>query len=278
MIGPIGIWTFGFRSKDVPVEWATELEELGYGSIWIPGGAGGSVLGACERVLGVTRSLTVATGILNIWKHEPAEVAEQSMALGERFLLGVGISHSALIGDEYRSPLDTMRRYLDDLDAAGHDPARRIVAALRPKMLRLAAERSVGTHPYFVPAAHAAAAREGVGPDKLVYPEVTVVLEPEAGTARTIARQFMSTYLQLPNYVNNLRHLGWSEADVTGGGSDALVDAIVAWGDAEAVATKVRAHLDAGADGACLQVLTPQDAPEPLPMATFRALAPALFP
>lgn len=273
-LGRVGVWTFGFRTKDVDPALAGEIESLGYTAIWTPGGAGGRVLEACERVLGATDRLVAATGILNVWRHEPAEVAEQSMALGERFLLGIGISHQALIGDDYRSPLQVMTDYLDALDAAGHDPQRRILAALRPKMLRLAADRSVGTHPYFVPATHAAAAREVVGPDKVVAPELTVVLDPNPETARASARAFMATYLQLPNYTNNLRRLGWTEGDIAGGGSDALVDAVVGWGDAEAIAARVAEHHANGADHVCLQVVGTDEA---VPMTALRALAPALF-
>jgi probable F420-dependent oxidoreductase len=274
-LGRVGVWTFGFRTEGVDPTLAAELESLGYSAVWTPGGAGGRVLEACERVLAATERLVAATGILNVWRHEPAQVAEQSMAMGERFLLGIGISHQALIGEDYRSPLQVMTDYLDALDAAGHVPERRVVAALRPRMLRLAADRSAGTHPYFVPVTHAAAAREVVGPGKLVAPEVTVVLDPDPVTARATARRFMATYLQLPNYTNNLRRLGWTDDDLAGEGSDALVDAIVAWGDAEAIAARVAEHHANGADHVCLQVL---GSDEPVPMAALRALAPALFP
>jgi probable F420-dependent oxidoreductase len=277
MNGTVGVFTWGFRSEEVPIEWASELEELGYASIWIPGGSGGHILDVCDRVLDATRVITVAAGVLNIWRHEPAEVAERSMALGQRFLLGVGISNRNLI-EEYRSPIATMRRYLDDLDAAGHDPARRAIASLNPKMTELAGQRSLGTHPLCMPPSHATWCRELIGPDKLVYPCVAAVLETDPDRARAVARGFTSTYLRLPNYASSLRRLGWSDADLANGGSDAVVDAVVAWGDADTVAAKVRAHHEAGATGACVQVLSRTESPRTMDMDGLRALAPALFP
>jgi probable F420-dependent oxidoreductase len=277
MKGTVGVFTWAFRSDEVPIEWAAELEELGYASVWIPGGAGGNILDVCSRVLEETRSITVAAGVLNIWRHDPVDVAERSMELGGRFLLGVGISNRNLI-EEFRSPIDTMRRYLDRLDEAGHDPARRAVASLNPRMTELAGQRSRGTHPLCMPPSHAAWARELLGPEKLVYPAVAAVLETDPERARAVARQFTTTYLRLPNYARSLRRLGWSDGDIANGGSDAIVDAIVAWGDAETVAAKVRAHLDAGATGACVQLLSRTEGPRTMDMDGLRELAPALFP
>ncbi|MCU1346495.1 MAG: hypothetical protein JWL70_2761, partial [Acidimicrobiia bacterium] len=232
------------------------------------------ILEACQRALDATDHITVATGILNVWRHDAAEVATTSNGLGPRFLLGLGVSHSALIGEDYRSPLRVMTDYLDALDAAGHPAHQRVLAALGPKMLRLAADRTAGTHPYFVPVEHTPVARAAVGPDRLVAPEMAVVLERDPTTARGIARQFMALYLGLPNYTNNVLQCGFTEADLADGGSDRLVDAIVAWGSEEAIAERIAAHRAAGADHVCLQVLGGEnDRP---PMAALRTLAPVV--
>jgi len=275
-LGKVGVWGGAFRTDtSETLEHAAELEELGYGALWIPGGIGGSILADVGRVLAATRRVPVATGILNVWRHNAAEVAAESMALGERFLLGVGISHAPLIGDTYQSPLAVMTKYLDALDAAGHSPDRRIVAALGPKMLELARERSIGTHPYWVPVQHSAAARAALGPGKLVAPEVTVALETDPAAARALGRQFMKIYLGLPNYTNNVLRFGFTPDDLVNGGSDRLVDAIVAWGDEAAIAARLREHHAAGADHVCIQVLgTRQDE---VPMAALRRLAPAVL-
>jgi probable F420-dependent oxidoreductase len=170
--------------------------------------------------------------------------------------LGIGASHGVIVRD-YSRPYSHMVSYLDTLDAATPTvpKERRALAALGPKMLALAAERSVGAHPYFVPVEHTARARKVLGPDPLLAPEVTVVIEPDPERARELARTFTTNYLALPNYANNLRTLGYSEDDLTGGGSDRLVDAIVAWGDVDAVAARIRQHHDAGANHVCVQVI-----------------------
>jgi probable F420-dependent oxidoreductase len=195
--------------------------------------------------------------------------------LGDRFLLGIGISHAPLIGEDYRSPVAVLTKYLDDLDAAGHPADRRIVAALGPKMLKLARDRSAGTHPYWVPVEHTPVARAAMGPGKLVAPEVTVVLESDPVAARALARQFMAIYLGLPNYTNNVLRFGFTTDDLANGGSDRLVDAIVAWGDEAAIADRIRQHHAAGADHVCIQVLG--SAQDRLPMDALRRLAPALL-
>ena len=204
--------------------------------------------------LAATSTLTIATGIVNIWRHEPAEVAETVSNLradsGGRFLLGLGSSHKYLIGDDYDkiSPLAKMSGYLDALDAGGTPPEDRLLGALGPKMLELAAERTLGSHPCFMPPEHTAAAREVLGEGPLLMPELGVILETDPAKARAIARTFASLYYKGPNYNNNLRRFGYTDEDFAGEGSDRLIDAIVAWGDAKAIATRVQAHLDAGAD------------------------------
>jgi probable F420-dependent oxidoreductase len=203
-----------------------------------------------------TASVPIVTGILNLWSHEPAEVNERFAAIEAehpgRFQLGVGISHAPMIGDRYEKPLAKTRSYLESLDV----PAERIlVAALGPKMLELSRERAAGTHPYFVPVEHTRFARSVVGDDRVVAPEIAVLLETDPDTARAEARGFMELYLGLPNYTNNLLRHGFDESDLADGGSDRLVDAIIAWGDEDAIAARVREHLDAGADHVCLQVV-----------------------
>ncbi len=280
-LGRVGVWCGQVRGKEMGQvgEAAALVEELGYGAFWIPGGAGGDVLDRCAAILAATTSLVAATGILNIWRHDAVEVAAQTARLenesGGRFLLGLGVSHERLIAAEYVKPLAKMRSFLDELDAAGQRPGVRALAALRPKMLQLAATRSAGAHPYFVPPEHTAVARAMLGPDSLLAPEQAVVLETDPAAAREIARKFCSVYLQLPNYTNNLRELGFGDGDIDGQGSDRLIDAIVAWGTPEQIAARVRAHHDAGADHVCIQVLGGD--PAAVPIEGWRALAPALL-
>ena len=265
-MGRVGIWS-GLRSWDPGAVGAAAaaVESSGYGALWIPGGAGGDVLDRCRAALAATTDLVVAPGILNIWRHDAREVAAETAALraasGDRFLLGLGVSHELLIGEEYVAPLAKMRSYLDELDAAGQSPAVRVLAALRARMLGLAASRSAGAHPYFVPPEHSAIARAALGPGPLLAPEQTVVLEPDPAAGRALARQFCARYLPLPNYTDNLRALGYTDEDLAPPGSDRLVDAVVAWGSAADIAARVQAHLDAGADHVCLQVVRADDGP-----------------
>jgi probable F420-dependent oxidoreductase len=244
---------------------------------------GGDVLEAMEVLLGATERATVATGILNVWMHEASAVAarraEWSESWQPRALFGLGVSHAPLIDrDEpgrYTKPYTKMVAYLDGLDAA--EPplpvAARVLAALGPRMLALARDRAAGVHPYLVPPEHIAAAREIVGPTSLIATEQAVVLEPDPATARAIARNHLAMYLPLPNYNNNLRRLGFGDADFASPGSDRLVDALVAWGDVDAIRARVDEHRAAGADHVCIQVLR---ADYEFPLAEWRALAPAL--
>jgi len=290
-LGRIGLWTFGFELQPAgkAQEAAARLEDLGWPTLWIPEALGREAFTHAALLLGGTRRLVVATGIANIWARDAMAMANAQRTLveafPERFLLGIGVSHAPLVagvrGHDYAKPLTFMRRYLDAMEAAPFlawppaAPLARVIGALHPKMLRLAAERTLGAHPYFVPPEHTARAREIMGPQALLAPEQAVVLETEPTRAREIAREHMRTYLGLPNYVSNLRALGFGEDDVAGGGSDRLVDAIVSWGDLDAVRARVQAHHDAGADHVCLQVLTAD--PRALPVREWEDLAAALL-
>jgi probable F420-dependent oxidoreductase len=252
-LGQIGIW----RPRQHGVDALQEMEALGYGTFWI--GTSPSVADA-RPFLERTSTLTIATGILNIWQHDPADVAaghaELQRAFPGRFLLGLGTGHPEMTS-QYRKPLTATRAFLDGLDAAPEPVPReeRIAAALGPKMLALAAERSLGAFPYFTTPEHTRFARETVGPDAVVATEVAVVVEPDDERARERARAYAATYLGLSNYVGNLLRFGFTERDTADGGSDRLIDTVIPHGTAGAVAEAVRAHLDAGADHVCLQPL-----------------------
>jgi probable F420-dependent oxidoreductase len=281
-----GIWSGVLRSGE-PGETAaaaTELESLGYGALWIPD-TGGDVFGAVGHLLGATKTATIATGILNLWMHTAEETAAQHANLtekhGPRFLVGIGVSHAPLIDRKiepgtYQKPMDRTRAFLDALDGAPTPLAveDRMLAALGPKMLELAATRTAGVHPYLVTPEHTRVAREAVGPDAIVATEQGVVLEADPERARSIARTNIAQYFGLPNYTNNWRRLGFSDDDLAEGGSDRLVDALVAWGDEAAIAARVQEHRDAGASHVCIQVLT--ESPGTLPLEQWRLLAPVL--
>src|SRR3954466_1552759 len=284
-----GVWSPALRGhtdRGAAADAAAELEALGYTALWMPGGPARTAFDAVGDLLRATSRVTVATGILSIWDADPewvaAERAELHDAYDGRFLLGLGVSHAPLVDREepgrYKRPLTAMRAFLDSLDAAAPPvlPEQRALAALGPKMLGLAAERSLGTHPYLVTPEHTRVAREAVGPSKLVAPELGVVLERDAGRAREIARGFLGVYLGLPNYTNNLLRLGFDDADFADGGSDRLVDALIAWGSEDEIAARVAEHRDAGADQVLVQVLTGEDRLAALPLPQWRALAPAL--
>lgn len=280
-----GVWSAALRYGDrtLAQDATAELEALGYTAAWIPD-VGGNVFASIENLLQATSSITIATGILNLWMHDADETASEHARLtgahGRRLLMGIGVSHAPLIDNatsrRYEKPLAEMRTYLDGLDAASTPLAieDRVLAALGPKMLALAGERTAGTHPYLVTPEHTAVARAALGPGKLVLPEQAVVLESDPATARAIARAHLAGYLSLPNYTNNWKRLGFTDDDLEAGGSDRLVDAFVAWGDEEAIVARVEAHRAAGADHVCVQVLTADLVAAPL--AEWRALAPAL--
>lgn len=270
-LGPIGIW----RVHRHGTEMVPEIEALGFPALWL---GGSPSLAQTRAFLERSTTLTVATGILNVWQHEPADVAAQAAELRRafpgRFLLGIGIGHPEVTSD-YTRPLTTMRAFFDGLDAADEPVPRdeRIAAALGPKMLDLAAARSLGTHPYFTPPEHTRFARERVGPDALVAPELAVVLERDEERARTTARDYAKGYLSRRNYTSNLERFGYTERDFADGGSDRLIGAVIPHGSAEQVAEAVHAHLEAGADHVCLQPL----GREPAPLDDYRALAKALL-
>ncbi len=274
-LGRIGIWTFALDAQPTALaqEMAAELEELGYGAIWVPEAVGRDPMVNAFMLAGATQRITIATGIASIYARGAMTMTSGWKAVSEafpgRFLLGLGVSHQPSVegmrAQTYGPPLATMRAYLDAMDRALYRAApptsepERCLAALGPKMLELAAARTRGAHPYYVPPEHTAFARDVLGPDPLLAPEQKVILETDVGRAREIARANITGYLSLPIFANNLRRLGFTEEDITQC-SDRLVDAIVAWGDVEAVRARVQAHLDAGADHVCLQVLPYTDA------------------
>lgn len=286
----IGVWTGALDAVPAAeaADLAAEIESLGYGAVWLPEVAGRDVFVHLALLLSATRSLVGATGIANIFGRDAVTMVGAAKGLAEAFpdraLVGLGVSHQALVeglrGHSYDRPLSAMRAYLDRMDASPYTalrpttPMRRVLAALGPKMLRLAGERTDGAHPYFVPPEHTATARDVLGPGPLLCPEQAVLLETDPERARTIGRQHTAIYVATPNYANNLRRLGFSDDDLAGGGSDRLVDAIVAWGTVDDIVARVRAHLDAGADHVSIQALGAN--PREVPMPQWRALAPAL--
>jgi len=248
-----GVWKGG----PVTPEQARAIEDLGYGSVWI-GGVFTSDLAYVEPLLNATENLTVASGIVNIWTSPVDEIAAAfhriEAAYPGRFLLGVGAGHPEASA-EYRKPYDALVEYLDGLDAAGVPQERRALAALGPKVLKLSADRTAGAHPYLTTPEHTRQAREIIGADALLIPEHKVVLSTDAPSAREIGRRTVDFYLQLSNYVNNWKRLGFSEEDLTSPGSDTFIDAVVAHGTAEEIAVRLNEHLDAGADQVLIQVL-----------------------
>ncbi|MGA2715678.1 MAG: LLM class F420-dependent oxidoreductase [Bryobacteraceae bacterium] len=290
-LGPIGVWTR--QLEDHPAakaqETASELEELGYGALWFGEAAGREALSNAGLLLAGTKRMVIATGIANIYARDPVAMAAGQKTLAEaypdRFLLGLGVSHAPLVeqlrGHRYEKPVATMRAYLDAMDNAPYrsvlPPIKplRVLAALGPKMLQLARERADGAHPYNVNPEHTAQAREILGPDRYLCPEQAVVLETDPDKARETGREFLGFYLTLPNYANNFLKLGFDESDFKGGGSTRLIDAIIAWGDLDAIRNRIRAHQSAGADHVCIQVLTAQ--PKTLPLREWRELATALL-
>ncbi|MDP9219747.1 MAG: LLM class F420-dependent oxidoreductase [Actinomycetota bacterium] len=283
-LGRIGVWlsALGPLPAQDEREQVQRIEQLGYPSLWITESQKEAFAHA-GLVLASTSTLTVATGIANIWAREPETAVSGADALADaydgRFILGIGIGHSRF-NDRYQRPLATTRDYLDRmLSATGNGPQPTspvpwLVAALRPKMLELAATRAQGSHPYLVPPEHTVIARAALGPEALLTPELTVVLDAHPVTARATARAFLALYLTLPNYTNNLLALGFTDDDLASGGSDRLVDAVVAWGDEESIKGRVEEHLAAGADHVCIQPITPDGR---FPAVELDELAPALL-
>jgi probable F420-dependent oxidoreductase len=285
-LGPVGIWWSGTWSgaDGSPGAAAAAMESLGFGALWSSGGLDTGFPDRFGRLLGATDHLPVASGILSIWHATPTQAAEGAAALElahpGRFLLGLGTSHAPLVtplGSDYVRPYSRMVRYLDELDDRGSEvaPDRRVLAALGPRMLTLAAERSAGAHPYFVPVEHVARARELMGRGPLLAPELAVILDVDPSTARATARGYTAGYLQLPNYTGNLRSLGFGTDDFEGGGSDRLVDAVVAWGSPGDIAERVHAFHEAGADHVSIQVVA--DRSQGFPFEAYRQLGPVLL-
>jgi probable F420-dependent oxidoreductase len=274
-LGDIGIWT---SHRALGVERAGEaaklVEQLGYRAWWV---GGSPHVPDVRPVLEATSTLVAATGILNVWSNDPGETAAADAALRAdfpgRFMLGVGIGHPEATSG-YRRPLGTMRAFLDGLDAAPTPPpvGERCLAALGPRMLDLAGERTAGTHPYFTTVDHTRFARERLGPGKLVAPELACVVETDPVRARTVARQYAKLYLGRRNYTQNLLRFGFTEGDLADGGSDRLINAVIPQGSAEQIAEIARAHLDAGADHVCLQPLGEEGVPRRAWTALARAL------
>ncbi|WP_031107308.1 LLM class F420-dependent oxidoreductase [Streptomyces sp. NRRL S-146] len=276
-VGRYGVWSVGLRSADPDrrgelAEAAAELEELGYGAVWL---GGNSSAANAAPLIEATSKLTVGTSIQSIWQHEPdaaaTAFAELESAHPGRFLLGLGVSHAKRV-EQYARPYSALVEHLDGLDAAGVPADRRLLAALGPKSLRLARDRAAGSIPYLVTPEHTAHAREILGEAPLLAPELGVVPETDPDRARALAREFLELYLPLPNYTNNFLRHGFTEDDLLDGGSDRLVDALFAWGDDAAIRAKIDAFFEAGADHVALQVLdgAPRDG---LPRKAWREVA-----
>jgi probable F420-dependent oxidoreductase len=252
----LGVWDHASAAwlRDPAV--LSELERLGYETVWL-GGSPAADLTATEPTLAASTSLKVATGIVNVWDGEPNAAAYKRVTEAHpgRFLLGIGVGHPQLVGDRYTKPYDRLASYLDGLDEGGVSESGRVLAALGPRVLRLARDRAAGAHPYLTTPEHTAQAREILGGGKLLVPEQKVVLSTDPAEARAIARGSLEMYLKLTNYTNAWLRLGFTEADLADGGSDRLVDALVAWGDAATIRERIAAHWDAGADQVAIQVL-----------------------
>ncbi|MGI9658549.1 MAG: TIGR03620 family F420-dependent LLM class oxidoreductase [Gaiellaceae bacterium] len=289
-IGRVGVAQMGFVTDPATVVRgaARELEELGYGALWYPESlVAKECFAAGTLLLAATERVPVATGIANVWARDAMTMACGARTLEEafpgRFLLGLGVSHAEQVGPhgfDYTKPVSTMRNYLDRMEALNYvgpepaGPVQLMLAALRPKMLELARDRTIGAHPYFVPVEHTRRAREILGEGRLLATKQTVILETDADAARELARSFTPFYLGKTNYSKALTWLGYSENDVAGAGSDRLIDDVIAWGDTDAIASRFEAHLDAGADHVCVHVLAE---PGRFPMEELRALAPSLL-
>lgn len=269
-LGTYGVW----RSlRSIVPAMAVEVEELGYGAIWIGGSPPGD-LEAVEEILRATREIPVVTGIVNMWRHDAAELAASYHRIERhhpgRFWLGVGVGHRESV-EQYRSPIAKVNHYLDGLDAAGVPQERIILAALGPRALRIAADRTAGPHPYLTTPRHTAMAREVIGSGPLLAPEQKATVDSNPARAREVGREIVKRYLRLVNYRNNLLREGWSPSDFDDGGSDQLVDALALHGSAEEVAEGIRGHVTAGADHVCIQAIGAD------PISEYRALADLLL-
>lgn len=270
-IGKLGVWAFlDGHSGPEAAAFARKVEDWGYGALWLPEAVGRDPFTFISYLAAHTQKLVFATGIANIYARDAMSMNAIHHTLSElipgRFVLGMGVSHAPLVSDvrghEYGKPVSTMRSYLESMEKSlflsvpAGEPAPIVLAALRQNMLKLSAQKTHGAHPYFVPPEHTAQARDTLGPDAWLCPEQMVLLETDAGRARAIARKHMGMYLTLPNYRNNLKEFGFLDADFDNGGSDKLVDAIVAWGDEDSIRRRIQDHWDAGADHVCIQPFT----------------------
>lgn len=285
-LGKVGIWTTVGQWSGRPASAAAgarELEQLGFEMLWIGGSTG--QIEVIDAVLAGTERLVAATGITQIWMNPASEVAADYHRLNDtysgRFVLGLGVGHAPFTtaaGLHYQRPLAKLGSYLDELDQADRPVPKsgRVVAALRAKALGIAAERAAGAHPYNVPPEHTARARETLGPSPVLMPEQKILFATDPSIARRVGRAAMAIYLNLPNYLNNLTELGFEDSDFADGGSDRLIDTMVAWGTPDVVAARVRAHLDAGADQVTVQVLSETAGAAP-PLAEWRQAAETLL-
>jgi probable F420-dependent oxidoreductase len=290
-LGHVGVWSFALQRLAAADEGEAirELERLGYPSVWIPESVGSKEVFAHAAILlaGSERAI-VAPGIASIYARDPMAMANGARALAEaypgRFVLGIGVSHAPSVatrGGSYGKPIETMTEYLDGMANAAFagpepgEPVPLVLAALGPRMLELSAARTDGAHPYFVPVEHTPMARAALGPEPCLAVEQTAVLSTDADAARRIGRAFARHYLALPNYANNLRRLGWADGDIANDGSDRLIDAVIAWGDVDAIVSRVKAHLDGGADHVCVQLRVESSA-DPA-VEGYRELAAALL-
>jgi probable F420-dependent oxidoreductase len=287
-LGSVGVWSsqFSLLPADRVRRAAAAVEELGYTAVWFPEAFGREAFTTASLLLEATERVTVASGIASIWARDATAAINGARALAEaydgRFVLGLGVSHRPLTevrGATYERPLSAMRHYLDAMEKArwigpGVDEPAVMLAALGPRMLELATDRTQGAHPYFTPVEHTAVARSVIGPEAVLAPEQMVILETDPTEAGAIARRAAARYLNLPNYRNNLRRLGWTENDMADGGSDELIDAIIARGDLSTLAARVRDHHAAGADHVCVQVLL--EARDRFPLEELSALADVL--
>jgi probable F420-dependent oxidoreductase len=290
-LGRVGVWSFALQRLTAADAGAAmvELERLGYPSVWIPESVGSKdVMAHSAILLGASERAIVAPGIASIYARDPMAMANGAKALADaypgRFVLGIGVSHAPSVklrGGDYGKPIETMRTYLDAMDAASYvgpelaEPVPLVLAALGPRMLELAAERTDGAHPYFVPVEHTPMARQALGAEPCLAVEQAAVLSTDPAEARRIGRAFARHYLALPNYANNLRRLGWSDEDIANDGSDRMIDAVIAWGDVDAIVARVRAHLDGGADHVCVKLRVDSSADPAL--AGYAELASALL-
>ncbi|MEZ5503269.1 MAG: TIGR03620 family F420-dependent LLM class oxidoreductase [Halioglobus sp.] len=269
-LGKLGVWAFiDEMSAREAVGFAQQLEKWGYSALWIPEAVGRDPFSIISFMAAHTEKLVFATGIANIYARDPMAMNAIHKTLSElapgRFVMGLGVSHAPLVtgirGHAYQKPVSTMKTYLESMASALYmaatapEQAPILLGALRRNMLQLSADKANGAHPYFVPPAHTAWARDILGPDAWLCPEQMVLLETDPERARRIARSHMATYVGLDNYRNNLQQFGFEEGDFEEGGSDRLVDAIFAWGDEQALRNRIQAHWDAGANHVCIQAL-----------------------